>query len=226
MNRRVRCACVSRRGLRAPPQSPSKTRAAHPAPLDSRRHAPCRVSAVSIPGLRSALAHDYCAGPISSFRRLISGIRSALSACAALFSGVSAVAARPRLRQPQTRRLQTTASPDPAGCGSHRPGGMQQPQTRRDAAATDPAGSEAAGQAAVSPAPCFAKLSSGTRLRPASSLGPGLFSWARPLLLAHSCVSVAPETRPGRLSPADAVRIAKAATAAATATQCQDRSVP
>ena len=147
-----------------------------------------------------------------------------------------------RLRSPLLGRVgrrgtpSSAAATDPASAddGVTRPGGMRQPQTRRYAAATDPAGCSShrpggirgSRQAAVSPAPCFAKLSSGTRLRPASSLGPGLFSWARPLLLAHSCVSVAPETRPGRLSPADAVRIATAATAAATATHCQDRAVP
>ena len=140
-----------------------------------------------------------------------------------------------RLRSPLLGRVgrrgtpSSAAATDPASAddGVTRPGGMRQPQTRRYAAATDPAGCSShrpggirgSRQAAVSPAPCFAKL---LRHTPA----PGLFSWARPLHLAHSCVSVAPETRPGRLSPADAVRIAKAATAAATATQCQDRSVP
>ena len=141
-----------------------------------------------------------------------------------------------RLRSPLLGRVgrrgtpSSAAATDPASAddGVTRPGGMRQPQTRRYAAATDPAGCSSHRPGGIRGSGSSSRLA-GTLLREAllrHTPAPGLFSWARPLLLAHSCVSVAPETRPGRLSPADAVRIATAATAAATATHCQDRAVP
>ena len=86
------------------------------------------------------------------------------------------------MRQPQTRR--GAAATDPSGCGSHRPGGMQQPQTRRDPRqrVKQPSRRHPASRSSPPAHACARPL----LLGPASSLGPGLFSW-------HTLVLVWPQ---------------------------------